>query len=330
MEQLGRQRAATSRRLDGRHSVSCRRCRQRIPEDARFCPHCGLAREPPEVRGSARSTDAGSVTTSAAEGHWAHAALRVAIVLALAGALGLAGWLLLRSRPETASSVDRHQDDAAPARAAARTSPTREARVPAPAELLERAAGGDGSAVAELQSWAQVRLKDDPDDVESLRVLGMLEAMSGRPASAAAHFEAAVAATEARPPVALVASNLGELLNDAAAAHAAAGDTERARVLLSRVLQRYPRHAPALCNRAVLLAGEARWQEAEADLRRALELQPRLVPALCALAACRVRSGDRAAARELLVVALSEEPGNAAALALREIAERSGDVDARR
>jgi serine/threonine protein kinase/Flp pilus assembly protein TadD len=103
-----------------------------------------------------------------------------------------------------------------------------------------------------------------------------------------------------------------------ALAYAAAGNTDRALADYDRALALAPHLAAAALNRGVLHYQEGRFAEARSDLGRALRdgAEPAAVHYNIALVC--LAQHDRAAAREHLEQALSQDPGHVEARALRD------------
>ena len=287
----------------------CAGCRETLPDDASFCPWCGVAAESNEatrVMGSPprrmpspprSSSDEARTRLSTARpaAHPAAAGSRRRI-LAVAGLVLAAGTLLV---------------------AALLLSRTR-----GPAEPVEDEQVIASEPESQDETAAAAKLRSTGDAVASLRELGVQGLRSGDAALAATWLEAAAAAARDRPP-----GERSELLADAAGARMLSGQPQVAQALLEEALRLSPRCAPALAHRGTLRLAQGDAAAALADLEAACALRPGMTAAQAARAHALLAAGRTAEAAAAAEIALSLEPGSALALhAAASAALAAGDV----
>jgi serine/threonine protein kinase/Flp pilus assembly protein TadD len=204
-------------------------------------------------------------------------------------------------------------------------------------ELTRRGEAGDGEDVA-----AAADAPPEPHDARTHVARGRALLRSGELACAAdeltragdlrpqdfwAHFYLGVCAYRRREYIDAVhsfgvavalAPASAECYYNRALAYAAAGNADRALADYDRALALAPHLAAAALNRGVLHYQEGKFAEAQSDLGRALRdgAEPAAVHYNIALVC--LAQDDRAAAREHLEQALSQDPGHVEARALRE------------
>lgn len=113
------------------------------------------------------------------------------------------------------------------------------------------------------QLYLQI-LRTEPDHADTLHLLGVLAAQSGKPEMALAPIQRAIAV---RPNVAVYYLNLGN-------AYCELGRLDEAVAQYRRAIELYPDYPEGLVNLGAALRRVNRLEESESRLRRALELQP--------------------------------------------------------
>ncbi|MDE1977339.1 MAG: tetratricopeptide repeat protein [Elusimicrobia bacterium] len=151
--------------------------------------------------------------------------------------------------------------------------------------------------------WGRVVALNPNSDV-AYDGLGLALAAEGKPAQAAAQYEAALAIN---PGYAKAHNNLGDAL-------AAQGQTARAVAEYQDAIRLDPGLAQAHYNLGLTLAGEGRRAAAAAEYERAIALAPDFAPARVNLGNLRARQGKFRAAEAQYERALAADPGFAPAL----------------
>ncbi len=137
-----------------------------------------------------------------------------------------------------------------------------------------------------------------PDDVAALEGRGLSLAMQGEPRRALADFEAALALAPGREVSLVAAADMAATL----------GQDQQAEDFWGRALEANPWRARYHARLAEVLARREKWAAALEECRAALRLNP-AADVRRLLAACLLRTGDRAAAEAEFRVLLADHPG---------------------